>query len=145
MPINQYTQIVFNEGEPLDANKLNRLQDGVNSANQTSAVLYNSTLNSQSQPVIPIINAGQVVLKDGLPKNTLVSVDLALGDMFAGLGTPKVVATYRSGLSSSQYVSVAVVGLAGSSPKIHVVSSVAEKGPVYIDWIACFMKTVTTA
>ena len=54
-----YSSVVFNEGEPLDPNKLNQLQLNLSDVYKTSSSLYNATLNDQGTPTIPVITSGQ--------------------------------------------------------------------------------------
>ncbi|NBP57207.1 hypothetical protein EBU71_11875 [bacterium] len=54
-----YSSVVFNEGEPLDPNKLNQLQTNLSDIYKTSSSLYNATLNEQGSASVPIVYSGQ--------------------------------------------------------------------------------------
>ena len=54
-----YSSIVFNEGEPLDPNKLNQLQTNLSDVYKTSSMLYNATLNDQGSATVPLIYSNQ--------------------------------------------------------------------------------------
>lgn len=137
-------KIVFNEGEPLDVDKLNAIVSNTTTSWQASNVVYNNTVNSQSEPWVPVIEMDQVSLPS-MAAGKMYTIPLNLGDSFNGLPTPRVVATYRSGLVEGQQVSVAVVGITGASPSIQVISNKAETSKVVIDWIAISKKTIATA
>jgi hypothetical protein len=54
-----YSSIVFNEGEPLDPNKLNQLQTNLADIYKTSSSLVNATLNDQGSSSVPIVFSNQ--------------------------------------------------------------------------------------
>jgi len=55
-----YSSIVFNEGEPLDPNKLNQLQTNLADIYKTSNSLYNATVNDQGSATVPVIHFGKI-------------------------------------------------------------------------------------
>ena len=141
MAIDPFKVITFNEGEPLDPNKLNDLQKNTSSAYQASSVAYNTTLNSQSEPVVPVIKSGTLEfgdMKAGEVKTKTLPADLVI----AGLPTPHVVATFRNQVSKGQHVTVSVHTIA-STPGVTVYVSGAPRENLLVDWIAVTYKTIT--
>lgn len=141
MAIDPFKVITFNEGEPLDPNKLNDLQKNTSSAYQASSVVYNTTLNSQSDPVVPVIKSGSIVfgkMKAGTKETKALPADL----LIAGLPTPQVVATFRNEVKAGQNVTVSVHEVA-TNPSISVAVSGADMSvDLRVDWIAVTYKTV---
>lgn len=74
-----FETITFNEGEPLDPNKLNKLQENIVTTYSTANNLFNSTLDGQTSSFKAITNAGTVECT-GVSKGTTKSFDLDLGD-----------------------------------------------------------------
>jgi hypothetical protein len=141
MAIDPFKVITFNEGEPLDPNKLNDLQKNTSSAYQASSVAYNTTLNSQSEPVIPVIKSGTLEfgdMKAGDLKTKTLPADLVT----AGLPTPQVVATFRNQVAKGQHVTVSVHTITGT-PGVTVYVSGKDRDNLLVDWIAVTYKTIT--
>ena len=74
-----YSSVVFNEGEPLDPTKLNKLQESLTEVFKTS--LSNSTVDENGSTTIPLIyfdkkNSGALVA------NTATQVRVALPSSF---------------------------------------------------------------
>ena len=57
---NTYQTVTFNEGEPLDAAKLNSLQTNLTDVYKSS--LSNATLNDQGELSVPLVHIGQISL-----------------------------------------------------------------------------------
>lgn len=138
MPINPFEAVVFNEGEPLDPDKLNKLQTNVANAYQTSATLYNATAGQQTQPYVPVMNCGNYTfenLKAGVRKSQRFDP----GNMFSG--TPHVVVGVRSDIRDKEQISVSVINLTGV-PELVCVSNM-DKASLRVEWIAMEKRSLT--
>jgi hypothetical protein len=137
MPINPFETVVFNEGEPLDPNQLNKLQTNIANTYQTSSTLYNATKGSQTVAYVPIMNSNYVEFKSLEPGIRAV-MQFDPGTMFTGI--PFVVACLASDLSKGEQVSVSVINLA-TKPEIVIVSN-QKRGKTRVDWIAMQKKEI---
>lgn len=142
MPLDPFKTITFNEGEPLDPNKLNDMQKNTNVAYQASNVVYNSTLNSQSNPVVPVIKSGSLQF-GGLAAKEIKTLQLPSDLLIAGLPAPQVVACLRSKSSKDQIVTVSVHEIA-TNPSVTVYTSTSMTSCM-VDWIAVTYKQISTS
>jgi hypothetical protein len=143
MALDQFKEVTFNEGEPLDPNKLNDIQKNTRTSFQASNIVYNSTLNAQSNPIVPVIKSGSINFGDvkmGETKTKILPTDLAI----AGLPLPHVVATFRNEVVKGQHVTVSVHEIA-TNPSITVYVSGKDRANLLVDWIAVTYKEVPTA
>ena len=131
MPINPFETVVFNEGEPLDPNQLNKLQTNIANTYQTSSTLYNATVGNQTVAYVPVMNNGFLVFPK-LEANKVAKLQFDPGTMFTS--TPYVVAGVRSNISDGEQISVSVINLTGK-PEICLISSKARTD-VRVEWIA---------
>lgn len=138
MPINPFEAVVFNEGEPLDPDKLNKLQTNIANTYQTSSTLYNATVGNQTVAYVPIMNCGS--LEFDLTANVAAKKSFDPGTMFTNDPPPHVVATINGVISDKEQISLSVVGV-GTKPEIYVISTKARKG-VRVDWIAIQKKEI---
>ena len=76
-----YSSIIFNEGEPLDPNKLNQLQTNLAEIYKTSNSLYNATVNDQGSASVPLVYFGKVTT-GSLTANRAVTVTLPFPSTF---------------------------------------------------------------
>ena len=74
-----YSSVVFNEGEPLDPTKLNKLQESLTEVFKTS--LSNSTVDENGSTTIPLIHFGKIT-SGPLVANTATQVRVALPSYF---------------------------------------------------------------
>jgi hypothetical protein len=137
MPINPFETVVFNEGEPLDPDKLNKLQTNIANTYQTSSTLYNATVGNQTMAYVPVMNNG-FVLFEKLEANKVAKLSFDPGTMFTS--TPYVVAALRSNLSDGEQLSVSVINLTGK-PEICAISNKARTN-VRVEWIAMQKKEI---
>lgn len=137
MPINPFEAVVFNEGEPLDPDKLNKLQTNIANTYQTSSTLYNATVGSQTVAYVPIINNGHLIFPK-LEANKVAGLPFDPGTMFTT--TPYVVATVRSQISDGEQISVSVINVS-NKPEIRLISSKARTD-VRVEWIAMQKKEI---
>jgi hypothetical protein len=137
MPINPFEAVVFNEGEPLDPNQLNKLQTNIANTYQTSSTLYNATVGNQTVAYVPIMNNGYLIFET-LAANVVSKKPFDPGTMFTG--TPYVVATVRSEIADKEQISVSVINVS-NKPEICLISTRARKD-VRVEWIAMQKKEI---
>ena len=137
MPINPFETVVFNEGEPLDPDKLNKLQTNIANTYQTSSTLYNATVGNQTMAYVPVMNNGFVVFEK-LEANKLSKLSFDPGTMFTS--TPYVVAGLRSTPYEGEQITVSVINLTGK-PEICAISNKSHAN-VRVEWIAMQKKEI---
>jgi len=142
MPLDPFKPITFNEGEPLDPNKLNDMQKNTNTSYQASNIVYNSTLNAQSNPIVPVIKSGQLTFGKMAAKE-IKTVSLPSDLRIEGLPAPQVVATFRNKGEKDQVVTVSVHEIT-TNPSVTVYTSTAISNCL-VDWIAVTYKEITTS
>lgn len=140
---NTIEPVVFNEGEPLDVDKLNKIQTNVFNAyqlsNSISTAFSNSTSGSQSAPYVPVMNSGYVIFTS-LPANTKRREFFDYGkSIFPEI--PIVVASCRTALADKEQISISVVNLSGQ-PAIEVISNTAH-AELRVEWIAMGKKIIS--
>lgn len=138
MPINPFETVIFNEGEPLDPDKLNKLQTNIANTYQTSSTLYNATVGNQTQAYVPVMNCGYLEFPK-LVANKVSRLEFNPGNMFTGI--PIVVANCRNTFEDGEQITVSVVGLA-SKPEILCMSTKGRSN-VRVEWIAMEKRTVS--
>lgn len=74
-----YSSVVFNEGEPLDPTKLNKLQESLTEVFKTS--LSNSTVDENGSTTIPLIHFGKIT-SGALRANTAAQISFPLPSFF---------------------------------------------------------------
>ena len=108
-----FDPVVFNEGEPLDVNKLNAIQQNTSLVYRQTSQIYNATVgdgsSTQTAPYIPIVNAGYVGQTTQYTADTLATYDLDFGGTALFPTTPFVTATFRSGIVKDEIVFVSVI------------------------------------
>ena len=142
MPLDPFKPITFNEGEPLDPNKLNDMKKNTNTSYQASNIVYNSTLNAQSNPIVPVIKSGQLTFGKMAAKE-IKTVSLPSDLRIEGLPAPQVVATFRNKGEKDQVVTVSVHEIT-TNPSVTVYTSTAISNCL-VDWIAVTYKEITTS
>ena len=135
-----FETITFNEGEPLDPNKLNKLQENIVNTYATANNLFNSTLDGQTSSFKAITNAGTVECT-GVSKGTTKSFDIDLGTGFSNSSTnpPRIVVSLSGGLGTGDSVTLSVAGAATSSPKLWISNANSAKSTFNVTWIAVQM------
>jgi hypothetical protein len=132
-----FETITFNEGEPIDPNKLNKLQENIVTTYATANTLFNSTIDGQTVSYKTITDCG-VIECTGVSKGTTKSFDLDLGTGFENVGTnpPRVVATLSGGLGTGDVVTISITGAATSSPKLFISNSNSSRSTFNVMWVA---------
>jgi hypothetical protein len=135
-----FETITFNEGEPLDPNKLNKLQENIVNTYATANNLFNSTLDGQTSSFKAITSAGTVTCT-GVSKGTTKSFDLDLGTGFSNVSSnpPRIVVSLAGGLATGDSVTLSVAGAATASPKLWVSNVNSSKSTFNVTFIAVQM------
>ena len=135
-----FETITFNEGEPLDPNKLNKLQENIVTTYSTANNLFNSTLDGQTSSFKAVTNADTVECA-GVSKGTTKSFDLDLGTGFSNVSSnpPRIVVSLAGGLGTGESVTLSVAGASTASPKIWVSNVNSSKSTFNVTWIAVQM------
>jgi hypothetical protein len=135
-----FETITFNEGEPLDPNKLNKLQENIVNTYANANNLFNSTQDGQTSSFKPITNAGTVECT-GVSKGTAKSFDLDLGTGFSNVSSnpPRIVVSLAGGLGTGDSVTLSVAGAATASPKLWISNANSAKSTFNVTWIAVQM------
>ena len=135
-----FETITFNEGEPLDPIKLNKLQENIVTTYSTANNLFNSTLDGQTSSFKAVTNAGTVECT-GVSKGKTMSFDLDLGTGFANVSSnpPRIVVSLSGGLGTGDSVTLSVAGAATASPKLWVSNVNSSKETFNVTWIAVQM------
>jgi len=135
-----FETITFNEGEPLDPNKLNKLQENIVTTYATANSLFNSTLDGQTSSFKAITNAG-IVQCTGVSKGTTKSFDLDLGTGFSNVSSnpPRISVSLAGELKTGDSITLSVAGTATASPKIFISNVNSTKNTFNVMWIAVQM------
>jgi hypothetical protein len=135
-----FETITFNEGEPLDPIKLNKLQENIVTTYATANNLFNSTLDGQTSSFKAITNAGTIECT-GVSKGTTKSFDLDLGTGFSNVSAnpPRIVVSLSGGLGTGDSVTLSVTGAATASPKLFVSNVNSSRNTFNVTFIAVQM------
>ena len=125
---NTYQTVTFNEGEPLDAAKLNSLQTNLTDVYKSS--LSNTTLNDLGAPTTPVIISGQLNITTivGTSESTL----LPINQSFKGI--PRFFCTIGGGSIGGAQITLAVKN-ATSAPAVYAISTKAGL-TITVNWLA---------
>lgn len=133
MAIEPFKPIVFTEGEPFDANKLNELQSNIKTIYGQSAVLTNSLTNSQNQATIAIMDGGSYTFTNGTGSNNLASsTPIQFSAAFSG--DPTFVVSVAS--DASGVVTTAKGRIDSGRGIISVITNKPTTSPIVVNWIA---------
>jgi len=135
-----FETITFNEGEPLDPNKLNKLQENIVTTYANSNTLFNSVLDGQTSSFKTVTNAGTVKCS-GVSKGTSQSFEIDLGTGFSNISSypPRIVVSLAGGLRAGESVTLSVSGAATLSPRVHVSNVNSASNTFDVTWIAVQM------
>jgi hypothetical protein len=129
-----FKPIVFNEGEPLDPQKLTDLNTNIKEAFDNSDNLYSSTVNNITQTLKPVIYANKIEATD-LSPNTPKAFNIDLGNGFDSTQPIYITATPRGIVKSNENITITVYR-GGSTPQIYVQTNSKERRSLTIDWVA---------
>ena len=143
MASNQHQVVTFNEGEPLDPVKLNKLASNIDNLYKMQSVA-NQT-NDAGNPAVPIIfqklfkfedvGAGSIVTEAFNFGSTFTESEIKSGKIHA-------VAGVRNGLTKDDNITVSIASIT-TNPTVYVVNK-GKKRNIYVDVIAIYLKEVTT-
>ena len=143
MATNSFIPVTFNDGEPLDPTKLNKLVENINNIYQSNAIsLSNSTTGTSLQvPVIFTFRHKFENVSAGKPQNTQFN----FGDKFtqAEISASKVyVATGVKASVSDKDVITETVGGVTTTPTLFVNFNGDGTRTIYEDGIAICMRDI---
>lgn len=135
MASQEFQPVAFNDGEPLDLDKLSQLSNNITATYVKANSIYSALQNGQKNNAasIPIVDGGTVSFASGLKKGNSNTRPIAFNSSFAG-ATPIVVATITSSMATPAYVYVTAD--ANNKYTIIVDSTAAVSSAVNVSWIA---------
>lgn len=125
----EYKPVVFNEGAPLDPQKLNDMQTNISNLVGDVGGLKNTTLDST---YTLLTDAGSFMTGDLLANNKNNQGEVAYSASFTGV--PRIVASVGSSIGVGDIVTVSIENGA-DKPSINVHTN-KNRGPVRINWMA---------
>ena len=145
MSLNQHQVVTFNDGEPLDPVKLNKLSQNINTLYERTA-LTNQTTQSGNIAVPIIFTAFLKFSKvgPGKAKEQPINMSTVFSDSELKSGRVFAVAGCRSQLDDGDDVSVSITDIT-TSPKVCVVNSGKESKTISVDVIAVLLKEVSAS
>jgi hypothetical protein len=139
---NTIETVVFNEGEPLDPDKLNKVQSNIVSVYSTTGLLNTTVTGIQGQITTSLTDSGKVLVT-GMSTDKFGSVSVPVSGSFTSNAI--IVATVAQTLGDSVEDILIYVGqVSGGSFKIAAKSSIANRKQVYVNYIITEKKTVTS-
>jgi hypothetical protein len=144
MATNSFIPVTFNDGEPLDPTKLNKLVDNINNIYQSNAIsLSNSSTGTIPQtPVIFTFRHKFENVAAGKPQNIVFN----FGDKFtqAELNASKVYVStgIKASINDKDVITASVGGVNTGSPTLFVNFSGDGSRTIYVDVIAICMRDI---
>ena len=141
-----FKPIVFNEGEPLDPQKLNDLNSNIKESFDTSDDLYSSTVDNITKSFKSVIYAGNIEAKD-LSPNTPKPFQIDLGQGFDSTLPVYITATPRGIVRSNENINITIYR-GGSNTEdttraqMYVQTNSKDRRSITIDWIAVQLRQV---
>ena len=144
MSYNQHQVVTFNDGEPLDPTKLNKLSQNIDTLYKRTSV--GNQTDGSGNPAVPIIFTLLHKFEEVAP-GSVETFPFNFGDKFSAdeisTGQVHAVASNRSTLSKGDNITVSV-GKITSSPTIYVSNAGKNaKKNVYVSVIAIVLREVT--
>lgn len=124
----KYTPVVFNEGAPLDPQKLNDMQTNISNLVGDVGGLKNATVDS----TYVLVTDGGTYMTDDLKTGTASETEVPYSASFSGV--PRIVASIGSALNSGEIVTVSIKS--GDTKPIIQVWTNKSRGPVRVNWMA---------
>jgi hypothetical protein len=125
----EYKPVVFNEGAPLDPQKLNDMQTNISNLVGDVGGLKNTTLDST---YTLLTDAGSFMTGDLTANSKNNQGEVAYSASFTGV--PRIVASIGSSIGVGDIVTVSIEDGA-TKPSINVHTN-KNRGPVRINWMA---------
>ena len=139
---NTVETVVFNEGEPLDPDKLNKVQANILNVYSTTGLLNTTVTGLQGQITTSLTDSGKVLVT-GMSTDKYGSVSVPVSGSFTANAV--IVATVAQTLGDSNEDILIYVGpVSGGSFKIAAKSSITSRKQVYVNYIITEKKTVSS-
>lgn len=140
MAVNNFTQVVFNDGEPVDIDKFNQMNANTVEVWKASTNLATALKNGKKgNAVIPVVDGGYVSTPAWTPKSGGWVKTETLGFSVNFSGKPIVVATVAG---KTTYPVTLQVSESAGSYSINAYSTGAQAA-VLINWIAFEQKEIS--
>jgi hypothetical protein len=144
MAVNQHQVVTFNDGEPLDPVKLNKLASNIDTLYQMTSV-SNQTDNSGNSAT-PIfftlfhkfedVGVGQVATHPfNFQNSAFRNEEITGGKVFAAVSV-------RSGLGKDDNITVSISGITSGQPTIYAVNKGKNVKTIAVDVIAMVLRPV---
>ena len=143
MATNSFIPVTFNDGEPLDPVKLNKLVDNISNIYQSTAISLSNSTNG-STPQVPIIFTFRHKfenVKAGIPQsfpfnfgNKFDEKDIAAGKVYVTTGI-------KASIIDKDVITASVGGVT-TTPTLYVNFSGDNSRTIYVDVIAICMKDI---
>ena len=138
---NTVQTVVFNEGEPLDPDKLNKVQANILSVYSTTGLLNTTITGIQGQLTTSITDSGKTTVT-GMTTNKFGSVSVPVSGTFTSNAI--IVATVAQTLGDSdEQVVIYINPVSGGSFKLSAKSSNSARKSLVINYIITEKKSVT--
>ena len=124
-----YEQIIFNEGAPLDPQKLNDLQINVSTIVGDLTKIKNATID---QEYVMQTDGGYFVT-DALTANVISTVEVPYSPLFTNI--PTIVACVGSSLNAKDVVTLSIKD-PDRKPMIQIQCNVSKPNGIRINWMA---------
>ena len=146
MATNSFTAVTFNDGEPLDPTKLNKLVDNINNIYQSNSLSLSNAGSANGTTIqTPVIFTFRHKFENvgaGKPQNTVFN----FGDKFtqAELNASKVYVStgIKASINDKDVITASVGGVNTGSPTLFVNFSGDGSRTIYVDVIAICMRDI---
>ncbi len=135
MATNSFIPVTFNDGEPLDPTKLNKLVDNINNIYQSNAISLSNS-STGTAPQVPVIFTFRHKFENvaaGKPQSTVFN----FGDKFtqAELSASKVYVStgIKASINDKDVITASVGGVNTGSPTLFVNFSGDKTRTIYVD------------
>lgn len=126
----EYKPVVFNEGAPLDPQKLNDMQTNISNLVGDVGGLKNSTLDST---YTLLTDAGSFMTGELTAGSKNNQGEIAYSASFTGV--PRIIASIGSSIGAGDIVTVSIEDGSTTRPSINVHTN-KNRAPVRINWMA---------
>ena len=139
---NTVETVVFNEGEPLDPDKLNKVQANILNVYSTTGLLNTTVTGIQGQITTSITDSGKATVT-GMTADKFGSILVPVSGSFTGNAI--IVASVGQGLGDSDEQIVITTGkVSGGQFKLAAKSSNKSRKSLTVNYIITEKKTVTS-
>ena len=143
MAVNQHQVVTFNDGEPLDPVKLNKLASNIDTLYQMTSV--SNQTDNDGNSAVPIIFTLPYTF-ESVGVNKMEKYTFNFGDKFTNdeITSGKVFATVsiRSGLSADDNITVSISNIKNNTPTIYCVNKGKSAKKISVDVIAVVLRPI---